>query len=496
MSVLQEMTAQALMRGAEYPAVEWEGRWIYWDEIRRVAERVRALVEATGADPRARVAMLPRSRPGPIAALLGLIAAGRNISMIHVYQSPEGIARDIAKLKPAVVVGAAEDLPDELVSALRGQGVAAIGLTGMEAAALLGCERSTGESSPPPPRLQIELLTSGTTGPPKPFALTYDMIAEHMVGFNMMNTAGHADPASIPPVFMYLAFNTISGLYLTLPTLLPGVRGVLVKRFNLPAWRDYVVRYRPTSVGVPVPALQMILEADVPPEELSSLRFINTGTAPLDPTVQRTFEEKYGIPVLLAYGATEFGGPVTLMTMEHYQQWGSKKAGSVGPAWAGARLRVIDPETGAVQPPGREGLLEVMTPRMGDHWIRTSDMGLIDEDGFVFHRGRADGAINRGGFKLLPDEIERALKTHDAVSAAAVTGIPHHRLGQVPAAAIQLKPGVAKPSIAELEAHLRKHVAATHIPTTWRFVDTLPYNAMLKVDRVALRRLFETVEPN
>src|SRR5262249_10299557 len=101
MSVLQEITAQALTRGAEYPAVEWEGRWIYWDEMRRVAERVRALVDASGADPRARVAMLPRSRPGPVAALLGLIAAGRNISMIHVYQSPEGVARDIARLKPA-----------------------------------------------------------------------------------------------------------------------------------------------------------------------------------------------------------------------------------------------------------------------------------------------------------------------------------------------------------------------------------------------------------
>jgi acyl-coenzyme A synthetase/AMP-(fatty) acid ligase len=135
-----------------------------------------------------------------------------------------------------------------------------------------------------------------------------------------------------------------------------------------------------------------------------------------------------------------------------------------------------------------------MTPRMGPHWIRTSDMGMIDEDGFVFHRGRADGAINRGGFKLLPDDIERALKLHEAVSAAAVTGIPDQRLGQVPAAAIQLKPGAAKPSLAELEAHLRKHVAATHIPTAWRFVETLPYNAMLKVDRLALRRLFEPAE--
>ena len=491
MNDLQRMTVRALARGADYPALEWEGRWIDWDQLRRVAELVEALVKASGAEPQARIAMLPRNRPAMIAALLGLIAAGRNISMIHVYQSPDGIARDLAARKPAVLIGAPDDLPNDLVAAARGLGIAVIALRGMNAATLAGCERATIACGSPPQQLQIELLTSGTTGTPKPFALSYDMVAEHMVGKNLMDTSQHVDPVSVPPMFMYLAVNTISGLYLTLPTLLPGLRGVLVERFTLQGWRDYMVRYRPVSAGVPVPALQMILEAEVPRDELRSLHALNTGTAPLDPTVQRTFEERYGIPVLLAYGATEFGGPVTLMTMDHIKQWGTRKSGSVGPAWAGAKLRVIDPETGAVLPAGQQGLLEVISPRIGPDWIRTSDMAMIDEDGFVFHRGRADGAINRGGFKLLPDEIERALKTHEAVSAVAVTGIADARLGEVPAAAIQLKLGSTKPSVDELEAHLRKWVPATHIPTRWAFVEMLPYNAMLKVDRVALRRMFE-----
>jgi acyl-coenzyme A synthetase/AMP-(fatty) acid ligase len=84
---------------------------------------------------------------------------------------------------------------------------------------------------------------------------------------------------------------------------------------------------------------------------------------------------------------------------------------------------------------------------------------VIDEDGFLFHRGRADGAIMRGGFKLLPETIERALMLHEAVSAAGVTGVPDHRLGQVPAAAIQLKRGVAQPTIAELEAVALRRIA-------------------------------------
>jgi acyl-coenzyme A synthetase/AMP-(fatty) acid ligase len=182
------------------------------------------------------------------------------------------------------------------------------------------------------------------------------------------------------------------------------------------------------------------------------------------------------------------------MTPELYSDWGKKKFGSVGRALPGAQLRVLDPGTGEVLPPGREGILEVISPRIGPDWIRTADVVVIDEDGFLFHRGRADGAIMRGGFKLLPETIERALMLHDAVSAAGVTGVPDHRLGQVPAAAIQLKRDVAQPTIAELEAHLRQHVAATHIPVKWRFVESLPRNRSVKVDRPALRILFESEE--
>jgi acyl-coenzyme A synthetase/AMP-(fatty) acid ligase len=153
---------------------------------------------------------------------------------------------------------------------------------------------------------------------------------------------------------------------------------------------------------------------------------------------------------------------------------------------------VIDPETCAVLPPGREGVLEVIVPRIGPEWIRTSDIALIDEDGFMFHRGRADGAIMRGGFKILPETIERALLLHEAVSAVGVVGIPDRRLGQVPAAAIVIKPDVAPPSVAEIERHLRGHVLATHVPVAWRFVKELPKNPSFKIDRPGLRRLFAT----
>jgi long-chain acyl-CoA synthetase len=492
MSALEQLSARALAREPSQPAIEFQGRWLSWGEIRQVADQVGRLIEASGADSQTPVAFVPRNRPSAVAALLGLIAKSRSIRMIYVFQSAAGIARDIQRLKPAVVLAAAEDFSGEVLATLKAEGIAGIGLMEMAAAAVPGCERAQKAPDPnAPSRPQIEILTSGTTGPPKLFAIGYEMIAKHLLGINTMTSGQVTDYAQRPPAMLCMPLGNISGIYSTIPPMLNGQRGYLIERFTVAAWLDHVRRYRPENAGMPPAGVQMVLDANIPPADLAGVRAVATGAAPLDPTIHRAFEARYGIPILLSYGATEFGGPVAAMTLELHNQWGSKKFGSVGRPFAGAQLRVIDPDTGAVLPPGQEGILEVMTPRIGPDWIRTADIAMIDEDGFLFHRGRADGAIMRGGFKLLPETIERALLLHSAISAAAVVGVPDKRLGHVPAAVIQLKPGVELPTIAELEAHLRDHVLATHIPVVWRFVESLPRTPSMKTDRPALRRLLE-----
>jgi long-chain acyl-CoA synthetase len=493
MSTLEELSTRALARDASQPIIEYERRWLTWGDLRLVADRINSLIDASGAAEEAPIALLPRNRPSALAALVGLTARGRNISMIHVYQSPAGIVRDLGRLKPAVLVASDQDMSEQLRAALKSQGIAGIVLTEMDAKAVRGCERSTATFHTPAQR-QIDMLTSGTTGPPKQFALSYQAITQHMVaGVNLLNTSEITDPLSLPPMLLFYPFGNFSGLYATLPPIVHGVRCVLVDRFSLDVWLDYVRRYRPDSAGFPTSAVQAILDAGVPAADLASLRSIQSGASPLDPTAHRAFEDRYGIPILLAYGATEFIGPICVMTADLYPEWGKKKLGSVGRPYYDAQVRVVDPETGTVLPPDTEGLLEVKTPRAGPDWVRTSDIAVLDKDGFMWHKGRADGAIMRGGFKVLPDTIERALKLHPAISAAGVTAAADKRLGQVPAAAIQLKPGVERPSVAELEQHMRQNVEAPHIPVIWRFVESLPYTAMMKVDRAALRRMFEAV---
>ena len=494
MKRLDQMAAAALARPADTAAIEFARRWIGWGEMRAVAERVGALIEASAAPAGAKVALIARNRPSAIAAFLGLIAKRCNIRMIYPFQSGAAIARDIERIEPGIVIAAAEDYTPEIFDVLRAKTIAAIALAEMNAETPAGFEQSRcGSATDAAPT--IEILTSGTTGAPKPFALSYDVILEHIVGQDGRRSGTQAgDPAQLPPTIMFFPVGNISGFHSTLPPLLKGQRALLLEKFSVEGWHDHLVRFRPAAGGLPPVGVQMVLDADLPREDFACLRFIGTGAAPLDPSVQRAFEERYGVPIMLAYGATEFGGPVAGMTPDLLATWGKRKLGSVGRALPGAKLRVVDPDSGAELPPGTEGVLEVVSPRIGPDWIRTSDMALIDADGFLFHRGRADGAIMRGGFKLLPETIERALLLHPALSAAGVVGMDDRRLGQIPAAALQLKPGLAAPAFEELEAHLREHVPATHIPVVWRYVETLPRTPTLKVDRPALRRLLDSAQ--
>jgi long-chain acyl-CoA synthetase len=488
---LDTLCARALAREATLPAIEFQGRWIHWGEMRRVADRLAALIAASGADPRAPVALVARNRPSLIAALLGLVAMRRTVRMVYSYQSAAALARNVGRLNPAVIVAAREDYSEELLAVLRAGATAAIALEEMSAAAITGLERSHCDAEPECPSTpRIEILTSGTTGPPKRFALDFELIAKHYVGTASVLSGGD-DGANAPPTLLFMPLGNISGVYTILPAVLKSQRVTLLEKFTVAAWHEHLLRYRPETSGLPPAGVQMVLDANIPPADLACIRRFGTGAAPLDPTVQRAFEERYGIPILLSYGATEFGGPVAAMTSELHAEWGARKFASVGRALPGARVRVVDPETGAELPAGQEGLLEVVSPRIGPGWIRTSDVGVLDQDGFLFLHGRADGAIMRGGFKVLPETIERALLTHAAISAAAVLGIADPRLGEVPAAVIQLKPGCGQPSVPELESHLRGRLYATHIPAAWRFVADLPRTPSLKVDRRALLPLFQ-----
>lgn len=480
---LIELATKVMSLPGDQPAVQFQGEWFERKQLNAVAQKTLESLQGFDLSPGTKVAFVARNHPSALGAFIGMLAGGYSVRMVYPFQSPAAMAREIEELVPAAVVASDSDFAQALQDVLGTKGIGGIALSGMDARAVTENALPCAESSNP---ALIEILTSGTTGKPKPFTLDYPTIAQHFLGAQAPGQRSGTTPA-----LLYFPIGNISGLYSTLPALLSGQQIILLDRFRVEDWHDYIVRYRPVAGGVPPAGFQMILDANIPKEDLSSLRMMGAGAAPLDPEVQRRFEEYYGIPIFLSYGATEFGGPVTRMTPELYENGGRERTGSVGKAIPGVQLRVVDAETGALLPPGEVGILRVVSPRIGPDWIETSDLAMIDEAGFVFHRGRADGAIVRGGFKILPETIESALLKHPAVSSSAVVGVADQRLGQVPGAAIVLKPGSENVTPAELEAHLREHVLATHIPVQWKIVDELPRTALsFKVDQVAVRALF------
>lgn len=486
---LRQRARRALGTTPDKHAICYHGLWYDWDWVRDCGACVMELLEGTENDSRP-VGLVTRNRPTSIAALLALMAAGRSARMIFAFQSPTALARELSRGDLSAVIASDEDFSRPVLSALAGAAIPAISI---DEEAGVGPIGETAEREPPVRALQlepaIEMLTSGTSGHPRHFRLTHDMILRGFLNCNLNYAALQTEPDAAALLFFPLG--TVSGLYSFLPPALDGRAMILLDKFDLDAWLDYVATYRPHRGSLPPTGVETLLNRDIPVEELYNIQYIGTGAAPIDADTQREFEERYDIPLLISYGATEFGGPVAAMTAELHHEWGAAKRGSAGRAWGGAHLRIIDPATGAECAPGTTGILEVVAPTVGMDWVRTTDLARIDEDGFLYHVGRADGAISRGGFSILPEVIERAVRSHPGVLAASVVGLPHRRLGEVPVAAVQPRDPDNPPDAAELERHVRDQVYATHVPVQFRMVRSLPRTGSMKVDRGKVRAMFE-----
>ncbi|MDE1154088.1 MAG: fatty acid--CoA ligase family protein [Micavibrio sp.] len=489
---LASIMNEALKTTSAEPAIRFGDRHYEWGWMRFVADRLGDILQAASISADTPIGIIARNRPAFAASLLGCLRDSRSVVMIYAFQSAEAIATDIAQLNLAAIVADTQDWTEVVKDAARAAGTLAIAVDSNDHRPINlvpGLDRvgaGTHRESFAVPG--IETLTSGTTGVPKRFLMSFDLISRSMVGENIVkvDTSG----AAVAPAYIFLPFGNISGLYSYLPKAAAGHPSILAEKFSVSLWRDVVTTYRPMTVGLPPAGVQMVLAENVDPADLSSLKYVSSGAAGIDPLVHRAFEKRYDIPLLLSYGATEFGGPVTLMTYELRQAFGDDKFDSVGRPWAGAQLRVVDPVTWEPLAAGEEGLLEVITPRIGPDWIRTTDLAMIDEDGFIFHRGRADGAIMRGGFKIIPEMVVEALQKHPSIAAAAVVGLPDMRLGQVPVAAVELSPGSPAPSATELETHARRHLSATHVPVCFLIVDALPRTPSMKVSIPGVLALF------
>ncbi len=479
---LVERVRQVLALDPDAPAMEFDRQWFRWGDIAESARLVGASVA-----PGERVALLLRNRPEHVGLLIGLISAGACVVTVNPGRGDERVRDDLAELGAGTVAGSRDD-----VQALAPGTEQVRWMTSHALGSVKVSERLTGAEKPYAPGVAVEMLTSGTTGAPKRIPLTYDTVWRVLAGAKHYESAKHVQLRLRSGVAVVNApLVHVSGIFRVTQCVADGRSFCLLERFRVGDWLDAVRRHRPQTVSLVPTALRMVLDADVDSADLSSIKSVVSGTAPLSPDDADAFFTKYGVPVLVSYGATEFGGGVAGWNLADHQRYWAAKRGSVGRAHAGCELRVVDPESGEPVPAGTPGVLEVKAQQLGDDlaWNRTTDLARIDSDGFLWILGRADQAIIRGGFKVLPDDVRVALERDPRVRTAAVIGVDDPRLGAVPVAAVELRTGSEPVTPEQLLVDASNVLARYELPTTLRIVAELPRTASGKVDLPAVREM-------
>ncbi|WP_433598233.1 class I adenylate-forming enzyme family protein [Nocardia sp. CA-135953] len=492
---LPEQIRRIARRSDDEPAVCYSGVWWTAAQLSRGVDRIDALLREAGVGDGVPVGIYMRNRPGHVAALAALLGFRRPLVVLSPLNPDATVASDVLALGPAAVLADGEDWKRTPIRDAT-ESIGALGLL-LEMPAdrmnVVFPRRADAEVGAIGEDVAILMLTSGTTGPPKRIPLRFseiehalDSAQEHYVG-KVGNGAkvrgGGVQIVSLPPV-------NISGLWALITALTGAGRSVLTDRFEPKAWAALVAEHAPSSVSVPPAALRMLLDAELDPSTLCSLKAVWAGAAPVGPELAAEFEERFGCPVLLSYGATEFTGGITGWSLRDWNSWKSTKRGSVGRPHPGVQITVVDSDSDEPLPAGESGVLLVRSAQAvggsAAGWVRTNDIGRVDEDGFVWIDGRSDDVINRGGFKVFPAELEHCLEEHPAVREAVVVGIADERLGQVPAAAVVARTPVED---AELVAWVKSKLQSYKAPTQIMFVGEIPKNPAMKPLRGEVRAM-------
>lgn len=480
---------EALHRAPDETMMDYKGRYFTRGTFAGFADSVVDILVQAGVPADASAGIVMRNRPLQGAALIGLVAAGRPATTIYAFQAASLLARDVEETRFAAVIADAEDWSPELIAATEAIGAIGIRLALDDAepvtrvpgiARFEGSDyhRVIGEPG-------LEILSSGTTGKPKRIQFPFRMLIRAVETVK----AGQMD-ASLPADIQTWPYGGIGGMGNIVANVMIGRYMTVIDRFNVPEWVEAVKRHKPSFVSGPPAVAQMVVDADVSPEDIASIKYFYGGSAPITPELIDALKEKYGITTIWAYGATEFCGTIVSWTVKLHDQYSESKKGSMGKALPGIDVRVVDIESFEPLGIGQQGYLEAKVPAIGTEWIRTTDLAVIDEDGFLFHRGRGDGAIIRGGFKVLPETVVEAIARHPSVFDSSVVGLPDPRLGAIPVAAVQLKSGADPISSEDILAFLRGELASTYIPVRLKIVETLPRTPSLKIDQRAVKALF------
>ena len=517
LTLARSAARHAADRGASPAVVDGPVRWS-WLELDERARAVAAGLRVAGAGPGSRIALLARPSAAAIAALHGIALVGAVAAPVGRGLTPVELAAAVAAIDPHLVVHdedrAAEAVAlgrpvialEQVLTMAGGQTTAETVAGGPDRPAARGpAAAETDEGAP-----AAIVLTSGTTGHPKAVVLSG----------TALRLSAEAWLAVLPPAtgwVLAVGLGHVAGLGVVWRAALDGVPLVIVGPSDSGAILAALTGdLAPSHVSlVPTQLLRLLdVAADVaagaataaaahahakgatPPP---SLRAILLGGGPIPVAlVERALAG--GWPVVPTYGLSEAASAVTALPTSE----AAGHPGSAGRPLPGVQLRIDAADRDGigeivVRTPARfTGYLhdpdETAAVLTSDGWLRTGDLGRLDGDGRLTVVDRRTDRIVRGGQNIAPAEIEAVLLTHPGIADAAVVARADATWGQVPVAAIVLRPGAPDPGDAAFIAHGRAHLAAAKVPVAFVRVAELPRTASGKLRRAEVRaRLSEHV---
>jgi long-chain acyl-CoA synthetase len=506
---LARLAEQALERLGDHPALLFEGAWHSSAALADRAARVGAGLRSRGVRPGDRVVVLMANCPEVGVTYTGIWRAGA-VAVPVIFLAAAGDVRHIVlDSQAAALVTTAELLPK-----------AREATAGLDLPLIVAGAGAPGEGGEPPggsdrlPReiafaeLEAEqpgtiadrrdddlaalLYTGGTTGRSKGVMLTHANLCHAGAASRAVSNLDGVTRGILPlPLsHAYGVLVTVGRVHATEPQSV-----VLMRWFDPEGWLALAQEQRAQTTALVPSMIAMLLAQPLESYDLSSLRYVYSGAAPLPLELARELERRVPTALVLeGYGCTESSSIIAATPP------GARRLGSVGIPVPGVEVRIVA-DDGTPLAPGQDGEIVLRGPNvmagywhdqeetaqaMAGGWLHTGDIGHLDHDGYLTIVDRKKDLIIRGGFNVFPRDVEDVLVQHPGVAAAAVVGRPDARLGEEVVAFVALRPG-ARDSVDDLIEFARERLAATKSPREIRVVEAIPLTPVGKADRKRLR---------
>ncbi len=465
-------------------------RTLNWRSLRDAAQTVACRLAALGVPPEESVALMLPNGPSAITALFGALYGGFRLTEINLAAGADAIGYALSHSGAKVVIcgEAQRTLLGEALELHPGSPriVAADGDN------IKWPENLENAELPVPPCADTQgllMYTSGTTGRPKGVVHTH---ASLLAGG--WTTATAHDLTAEDTAFCVLPHYHINGLCVTIiAPLVSGGAVAVAEKFSASKFWNQAQEGGATWFSVVPTIISHLLQGDTPPpDSTGGIRFGRSASAPLSPDVHEAFERKFGIPIVETMGLTETAAQILSNPMHP----GRRKIGSPGVAIGNEVL--ISDEAQQELPRGQEGEVLVRGPNVmalylknpeatndaltQAGWLRTGDLGQMDEDGYVFITGRLKELIIKGGENIAPREIDDVLYSNPDVVEAAAFARPSKSYGERVEAAVKLRPG-SDMSAEGLISLCHERLGVFKSPDRVHLLDDLPKGPSGKIQR-------------